>query len=295
MENNKEPSWFGGDAHRWPPEALAMAYAMACVEIVRSNSERAGAIYRDILDAWGKPDVKSFYDALMSEVSDSEKEEWKDKVRFPESGFEGDVNRPWTDLLRLVDEPDFEKGIVEGKWKAALESLEGEYRDAADLFGLILEFILVGFNREQDVAKGKYKVIPTANPPWLVLAVMYRTAFEHREMTLDRLRRIYKVRKFKGKTYDFEEVLHKQPMSRMHRRMVAAGKKAKMVLRHDRKFLDAARLWYQCRVVNSGIEGFLNSEAEKGNDTLDLKNTQKKVRACDDAVGYERRGKKPLG
>lgn len=294
-ENNKanDHSWFGEYAHRWPPEALAITYAMACVEIVSNNSERAGAIYRNILDAWEKPGIKTFYDELISEIPDSEKEEWKNKLKFPEKAFEPDVNKPWTDLLNLTNEPDFGNGIIEGKWKKALESLEEQYTDVGHLFSLILEFILVGFNRESDQAEGKYKVIPSFTPPWLILAIMYRTAFEYNQITLDRLRKIYKVRKFKGKTYDFEEVLTKQPMSRMHRRMVAGGKKAKMVLRHDSKFLDTAWLWYQCRVVHSNIEEFLSAEAERGNDKLDLKNVQKEIRRCDDAVGYQRRKKPP--
>jgi len=101
------PSWFGRYGHRWPRAALGIGYAMACVEIVCENSERAGAIYRDILDASGKPGIKTFYDELISEIPELLKGKWRKMLRFPESAFETDVNKPWADFLRMVNEPDF--------------------------------------------------------------------------------------------------------------------------------------------------------------------------------------------
>lgn len=271
-----------------------MSYAMACVEVVANNSKRAGIIFKDIIDAWGRPGIEATYNEIISKVPDSIKEDWKQKLRVPESAFEQDINKPWRDLVNLVNEPDFGNAILKGEEEIRPDSAEKQkqYEEVGDLFGLIVKFILVGFNREIDQTKGKYKVIPSMNPPWLIFAVMYRTIFEHNQITLNRLGKIYKVRKFEGKTYDFEEVLTKQPTSRMHRWMVAGGKKAKMVLRHDNRFLDAAWLWYQCRVVHSNIEEFLSAEAEKGNDKLDLKNVQKEIRRCDDALGYQRRKRK---
>ncbi len=54
-----------------------MGYAMACVEIVSENSERAGAIYRDMLDAWGKPGIKTLYNELISVIPELEKRTWR--------------------------------------------------------------------------------------------------------------------------------------------------------------------------------------------------------------------------
>jgi len=161
--------------------------------------------------------------------------------------------------------------------------------DLANLFTLILEFIIVGFNREGDIAKGKCRVLPSHNPPWLILAIMYRTAFDSHKITLDRLGKIYKVRKVKDKLLDFEEILTKQPNSRMHRWMVSGGKKAGMVLKHDDVFMKSAWRWYQCRVVYSSIEDFCNKQAEVV--LLDPKNIYKEIRPFDEAVGYGKHSK----
>ena len=100
------PSWFGEHAHRWPLAALPMAYAMACIEIVSKNSEKAGVIYRQIIEAWGKPGLDSVYKEIISKVPDSEKEEWKRMLIYPETVFAPDANKPFTDFEEAINDPD---------------------------------------------------------------------------------------------------------------------------------------------------------------------------------------------
>ena len=52
---NIKQSWFQEAPYRWPDDALHLAYAMACVEVVLKESDRAGAIYSKIIENWGKP------------------------------------------------------------------------------------------------------------------------------------------------------------------------------------------------------------------------------------------------
>jgi hypothetical protein len=77
----------------------------------------------------------------------------------------------------------------------------------------------------------------------------------------------------------------------MHRRLVAAGKGTNMKLHHDYKYLDAAWLWYQCRIIYQNIDDFLDAEEDKGNHNFDYKNVQKQIKICDDALGYMKRAK----
>jgi len=282
-----QPSWFGKSFHYWPQGALPLAYAMALVEVVSVNSERAGAIYQEILDTWVRPEVKELYDELIARVPDSEKEDWKNKIKNPELAFGSDVNKLFKDFERFLIKANLEK-VVKRKFKITPESLPEKSEEVWNLFSLIMEFIKVGFNREEAQAKGRYRVLPSINPFWLVLAVMYRTSFESHQITLGRLRKIYKVRKYKGKIYDFEDVLTNQPTSRMHRMVVSNAKKAGRVLRHDEKFLYGAWLWYQCRVVHSSIDKFCDKLAADGT-ILDPKNIDKDIRPYDEAVGYEKR------
>jgi len=284
------PSWFGEYAHRWPLAALPLAYAMACVEIVSKNSAKAGVIYRQIIEAWGKPGIDAIYKEIISEVPDSEKEEWKQMLKFPESVFKPDADKPFKDFQEMVNDPEFINDLF--KDEENMDSISPEERqwfeELARFFLLMFEFILVGFNRESDVERGKYRVVPTERAPWLILAIIYRTGFEYKNITLDRLNRIYKLRKIGKKTYDFEKILTEEPMSRMHRRIVASGKKANLKLKSDRIFMNAARHWYQCRVVCSSINKFCDVQSRKGI-LLDPKNIQKEIRPCDQAVGYQGR------
>jgi len=204
-QNNS--SWFTEYAHRWPSEALAIGYAMACVEVVSQNMEQAGLLYTDILKAWAKPGASALYNQVISRIPNTEKEEWKEIVKHPESVIESDMNEPWIKAADLLGNPDLTNEIVEGKWGVETDTVEEEFPETWDLLTLISEFILKGFNRKQDTKKGKYKVIPSMSPPWLLLAVMYRTGFESKKITLSTMRRIFKVRNIKGKDYDFEEIL----------------------------------------------------------------------------------------
>jgi hypothetical protein len=284
-------SWFGEYAHRNPEAALPMMYVMACIEIVSCNSTRAKTIYNDIVKAWGNPGVQELYDKLISEFSDEEKGYMENMVRNPELAFEGDVNKPWNDIVSLVSKPDFENIAFTGTWKQAFDTLDTKYQDVWNLFCLMFDFIFEGFNRESDIKERKFKVIPSVEPPWLLNMIMYRTLMENKHITLDRLIKIYKVREYKGKTYNFEHILTQHPNNRMHRRLVAAGKGTNMKLHHDYKYLDAAWLWYQCRIIYQNIDDFLDAEEDKGNHNFDYKNVQKQIKICDDALGYMKRAK----
>ena len=68
------PSWFRDNPHYWATASLPWAYAEACVEVVSRKSEKAGAIYQQIIEAWAKPGVKTVYDGIYSLVPDADKE-----------------------------------------------------------------------------------------------------------------------------------------------------------------------------------------------------------------------------
>jgi len=282
-------SWFTGYAHRWADSSLPMAYAMACVEVVCQNSEKASSIYKEILKAWVKPETNKLCSEVILRMSNSEVEEWKELIKNPESVIKSDINEPWNNFPLALQNEDYMKRFLEENFEINAELVEDNYPEIVNLIKLVCKFIFIGFNREIEIRQGKYRVIPTFTPPWLLLSVIYRTCFESNNITSDRMQKMYKVRKVRGKIYDFEQVLTKQPMSRMHREIAKYRQRKNVSLRHDSKFLDSAWIWYQCRIINSNIEEFLDKEMEKGNDKLDIKNVQKEVKLCDDAVGYQKR------
>ena len=280
-------SWFGEHAHRWAQASLPLAYAVACVEVVSKSSEKARVLFNGIIEAWGKPGTNILYEQIIAEVPDSEKEKIKNAFIHPEIALLPDPDKPFRDLEKIlkylvIDENKLEAG-------EDLKELNPEgLKELKSLITLFLEFILIGFNRESDIKKGRFKVIPNDQAPWLPFAIMIHTSFEYSNITIDRLRRIYKVKELKGKIIDFEKVLTEEPMSCLHRRMVAAGKAAKLKLKSDRIFLSAARHWYQSRVVYSSVTKYCEAQSKKGI-MLDPKNIEKQIKPCDEAVGYRSR------
>lgn len=270
-----------------------MGYAMACVEVVASCSPHAGEIYRELVNAWAAPDVKGFYEQVMATLPEQDVEDWKGQFRNPELAFLPDPNKPFKDVLGVgasVENTEFNDAVLK-----ALQGEEStpEATAAATVFGLVFAFIIAGFNREQDLERDIVRVLPTTEPPWLMSMVLYRSGLEYGGITPERLDRIYKVGKVKDKTVNFEEVMTQEPMSRLHRKVVEASKKASLKLHHDNKSLDAAWVWYQSRVVHATVEDLLEAEWDKGDYEVDLKNLQKLVKLCDDAIGYQKRLARP--
>lgn len=91
-------SWFRKAPHRWASASLPLAYAIACVEVVVKSSEKAGAIYSQIIEACAKPGVKTISKEILSEIPDSKKEEIKQALIHPENAFLPDPNKPFKDI-----------------------------------------------------------------------------------------------------------------------------------------------------------------------------------------------------
>jgi len=270
-----DTSWFRDTPHYWAEASLPLAYAVACVEVVCKSSEKARMIYKKIVEAWGDAGIKAMGEEIASMVPESGKEKIKKAMLHPETELLPDPNRTFKKLERLSEEVE-----IDGE----LFDLEG----TEELENLVSEFILIGFNRESEIAKARCRVVPSEKAPWLIWAVVIRTALEGYNITFEKIRDLYKVRKYRGKVRNFQKVLKEEPMSRLHREIVASSKAANLKLKNDKTIMKAAMRWYKCRVVYPNIDEFCNSEPEE-EIMLDPKNVDKEIRPCDDAVGYIRK------
>ena len=192
-------SWFRGTPHYWAEAWLPLAYAVACVEVVCESSERARIICKRIIEAWSDAGIKAVSREIESIIPESGKTKIKDALLHPESELLPDPNRPFKDLEKLFKSIEVDGELFEAQETAKLEHL-------------ISEFIIIGFNRESDIEKGRYRVIPSEKAPWLIWAVVIRTALEGYKITFERVRDFYKVKKRKGKIIDYQKVLKEQPM-----------------------------------------------------------------------------------
>jgi hypothetical protein len=278
-------SWFRNDPHRWTTASLPLAYATACVEVVSKSSEKAASLYKQILEAWDNPGVTKISKEIYAEIPDSTQEEIKQTLINPEKALLPDPNKPFKDLEEVFTDLKMDDAILNAQNSTETISKEDEknLEEVLNFALLIYEFILVGFNREADVDKGIIKVIPSEKHIWLILAVEMRTSFEHANIKLEKVRNFYLVRKNKGKIIDYHKILTEQPMSRMHRRMIADSKKVNLKLKNDRIFMNAARLWHQCRVVYPSVNKYCEAQSAHG-EQLDPKNIEKMIKPCDEAV-----------
>jgi len=270
-----DTSWFRDTPHYWAEAALPLAYAVACVEVVCKSSEKARMIYKKIVEAWSDAGIKAMGEEIASMVPESGKEKIKKAMLHPETELLPDPNRPFKKLERLFTGVEIDGEVV-------------NIEETAELENLISEFIIVGFNRESDIKKGRYRVVPREEAPWLIWAVAIRSALEGEEITLEKLTRFYKVRKHKGKVMNFQKVLKEQPMSRLHREMVASSKAVGLKLKNDKTIVKAAEYWYECRVGYPSIKKFCVARSYEGID-LEWQNVDKQIEPCDNAVGYIRR------
>lgn len=61
MENlAANASWFRETPHYWASASLPLAYAVACVEVVRENSQKGHGLYDRIVEAWSDAWLKGF-------------------------------------------------------------------------------------------------------------------------------------------------------------------------------------------------------------------------------------------
>jgi hypothetical protein len=293
-KNEIDSEWFGDSAHYWTDESLRFAYTFACVDVAIKKSVKVKNLYIKIIESWNNTNLtatfKDFYDEMTGCLSDEDKGKIQEAFRFPERFIEKDFDKQLKTIQNVTHDEqtrDYILGILD---KPELVEKHGEYPEIAEFIASIFEFVLIGFNRKADVENGEYRVFPGDNNSWLLHSVMYMTAMMHYKLTMGKIIQMYKVRIYRKKIVNFENVLCKQPTSRMHRRITVDAKKAKLYLMHDAKVYQTAERWYQCRVACSGIEDYCNKQAIKGI-MLDSKNVSKEIRPCDEAMGYSRENK----
>ncbi|MFC1951545.1 hypothetical protein ACFLYI_00695 [Chloroflexota bacterium] len=132
-KKQKKGSWFTEHSHRWTSEALALGYAMACVEVVSQNSERARIIYQSIFDAWTKPETSKLYDYVITKIPNKDLKKWKDMVKHPESVYRSDVNEPWGDFVKMVEDSGQVQEYIEEEFGINLDSFDIDYPGAYNL------------------------------------------------------------------------------------------------------------------------------------------------------------------
>jgi hypothetical protein len=291
-KNISRESWFPDISYHWAKSTLPFAYAEACVEVAIKSSEKAREIYEKIVEVWSKKAIHVTGDKIYRKIPGSEVRRLKEAVIHPEIGLYPDPDKPFAQLEEIFREFSNEKKIRK-VYKKIVPKNKKDFQEIYESAKLICDFIIFGFNSESDIQHDKCKVLPDFDYSWLILAIEMRSLFEYYNITMEKLKRMYKVNKYKGKVIDFEQLKVEQPTNRLYRRVIANSKALKLKLKNTRTILNAAHAWYQCRVVHGSVNKYCDAMSLKGI-ILDPKNVDKQIRPCDEAVGYQGRRKKKI-
>lgn len=251
---------YGKTAHYWRQEMKPLLVAAACVDVAVKHSKDASVIYQQIIDAWDRPDCQ----ALL-----------KGNIVLPIAEI-----KAWEKAVTGNNEYDSELDIWTGFYEQYSNSDDFKY-----LFGLISEFIKVGFNRKTDLAKNECNVL-ASKAVWLCFAVGFWTAGSYLEKNPDwdgetQLKLGDKVLDASALDGVFSERLH-----RLHSKIL---KRYGYRLSQDEKLRNMAWYWYQSRVVYSGPEEFCCKYLIETGIELDPANISKEILLCDIATGYPRK------
>ena len=251
---------YGKSAHYWRQEMKPLLLAAACVDIAVKHSKEASNIYQQIIDAWDRPDCK----ALL-----------KDNIALPVTEI-----RAWFKAAAEKKEYISELDIWEGLHEQYIKIDDIKY-----LFGLITEFIKVGFNRKTDLVKNECKVL-YSKAIYLCFAVGVWTIGSYLEKHPDWEGETQL--KLGNKVLD-ASALDGVSSERFHRLLSKALKRYGYRLSRDDKLRNMAWYWYQSRVVYSGPDEFCRKYLIETGIELDPANISKEILLCDIATGYPRK------
>lgn len=249
---------YGQLAHDWPEKMLPFPIAAACTQVVLDNSEKARTIYDEAVEAWNRPDCQK----ALSEV-----------------------NIPFSSCLEAIVALD-NKDIA--GWDDPLDELKERYRDSEDfkfLIEKINQFILVGFNREEDRKKDKYRV-HHSKARWLFYAVFMSTFVDY-GVTNPEFNKT-KVFEFGGQMLDPSTFMDGTKNNRIHRKRTPTYSKHGWKLRNDHILIRKAKLWYQVRVVYTGPTEYCSLKDSVSEETPDPNDILKEIKKCDEALSDPR-------
>ena len=102
-------SWFRDTPHYWAEASLHLAYAVACVEVVCENSEKARVLYNRIIETWSDAGIKAISEEIASIIPESGKKKIKNALLHPETELLPDPNRPFKELEKMFRDMEYDE------------------------------------------------------------------------------------------------------------------------------------------------------------------------------------------
>ncbi len=247
----------GVDSRLWP-------YAVACLEMMLHLSDAACSAYAAVVESWGLAGCQEVKEAGIA--------------RWPET-------HDW--LLEL--ESSYYSGSSPPMFDIPGAEMHQENRDVAALAETAAAFVILNFNRSQDIANERYKVIPWQVESFaLVKAIAVRSVIDYENYDAAKLRR------YRDPEINAIMTASSWPNYRTDERGVRSEvtntlKGAGFRKKADATLLDRAWKWCNSRVVHTGPEAFTRAYYKEEGVYLDPRNVDREIKECDLATGYPRR------
>jgi hypothetical protein len=277
------------------PEALPLSRCGAVLSIVLEENDKAKLIFEQIKENCKLPGCQEAFIKFENDLPKGQKI-IRDIVKS--SGY--NIKKPPSrEINQLKIGKDFifgTKKLIENytrKFTPWVKANNQSNNDFQEVVASIAELIAVGFNREREQEKRKYKVT-AFNSKALPLAVIMKAYLEVKPMNLKRYEQAPMYLHGK-KLYTVKSIatggIPTRVQKALNKDFIGAGFK----LKHDDKLDREAKWWYECRVVYSGPEEFCRELALKG-EILDPANVSKEIKEYDEAIGYprEKTGKRKI-
>ena len=276
------------DTRYYPPELMPYMLCSTCLSVVINENKQAKGIFDEIVECCSLPGYQMLQEEAGDIIPDG-RTLLKEIVE--KSGYEHQ-NPPSS----LVDGVSYVRDMIKGS-----KEIVSKYTDKVipevqkkklierdlTILGLQIDLLVkIGFNREEDQRKGKYKVI-LKDDSELGDAILIISLSISSKNLLSMWEKV-KIIEYAGNRYSISEIIHGGVALRLHRQLVNQYKKSGFLLKHDATLDKAAWDWYQCRVVYSGPAEYCRELSLKKGIDLDPANVSNEIKECDEAVGYPR-------
>jgi hypothetical protein len=275
----------------YPPELVPFALCLSVLEVVLEENQEAKKLYDRIKEYSALPGCKETFDRLASQIPEGKP---LIKAIVEKSGY--DFNKTPEPENQMV----YARGLLEGAKRHAFSYLRRNwvwmtfnirrYRDLLRMTRCINNLIIVGFNNQSDLKKGKRKVTAKSSKK-LVGVISFKAFADIYKVDIDDLGYLPFFQNGK-QNYNVAAVMNGKMPARAKNELTHRCRKAGYSLKHDRKLKIWAWRWYQCRVVCSGPKEYYLRQLKKPSpediEIVEPENLSKEIKPYDEAIGYLR-------
>ncbi|APV44472.1 hypothetical protein Dform_01138 [Dehalogenimonas formicexedens] len=256
--------------HQLPGVKIA-GYAFACVERALKYSEESRVVYAGIVQTWDLPGCQSLIEEMATPTEDFNT--WQKSLdKATKFGtLLPDWPTSWVDVFAKVKDNSGFEALSE----------QAQY------------FVIMAFNRKEDLANNKPKVKPfiPGQEPYLFMAVLISSLLDYLAKVPTGGPKVWSSESLSGFVHFSQDVRAGSSATRRQRAIRNRIRHEGYRIKHRSKIQEGADTWFKCRVNPGTIEAYLNDVSKIGK-ALERSNVETMIAPYDQATGYPRKWRK---